>query len=470
MTFPVRWRAMMLGLLAVMSAFALARAQPAAEQGRGPIRLSYAPIVKRVAPAVVNVYGARVEQVRNPFFEDPIFRHFFGDQGGQQKREEVARSLGSGVIVDRSGLIVTNNHVIEGMTEVKVALADRREFEVEIALRDPRTDLAVLRLKDAPKDLASIELGDSEKLEVGDLVLAVGNPFGVGQTVTSGIVSALARTRVGVSDYQFFIQTDAAINPGNSGGALVDIDGRLIGINSAIYSRSGGSVGIGFAVPVTMVKIVVESARAGSTIVRRPWFGARLQVVTAEIAEGLGLQKPTGAVVSGISKDGPAAKAGLKVGDVILAVDGLTVDDPEAFGFRLATRPLGGRAVIEVMRKAERLKLSVALEVAPESVARETYRVLSKTPLKGASFANLSPALAEEVRLEPDQTGVVVTEVEGGSPAEQVGLRVGDILRQLNNREVSSTAQLPDLLAGRVRAWRVTIERGGQLLTSVIGG
>lgn len=463
-------RLVVAGFVAAAFAAEPAAAQEGGATNRGPARLSYAPIVKKVAPAVVNVYGARVEQVRNPFAEDPIFRHFFGDQGGQQKREEVARSLGSGVIVDKSGLVVTNNHVIEGMTEVKVSLADRREFEVEIVLRDPRTDLAVLKLKEAPKDLTNIELGDSEKLEVGDLVLAVGNPFGVGQTVTSGIVSALARTRVGVSDYQFFIQTDAAINPGNSGGALVDIDGRLVGINTAIYSRSGGSVGIGFAIPVTMVKIVADSARGGNTIVRRPWFGARLQTVTADIAEGLGLAKPTGAVVTGVTKESPAARAGLKIGDVILAVDGFAIDDPDSFGFRFVTRPLGGKTVIEVMRKAERLRLSVPLEAAPETVARDTYRALQRGPFIGATFANLSPALAEEVRLEPDQTGVVVTEVEQGSPAQQVGLQVGDILRTINSQTIETTTQLAPILSSRPRQWRIAVERGGQLLTTVVGG
>ena len=459
-----------LAALFLMFAGLPAMAQVPRSDSRAPIRLSYAPIVKAVAPAVVNVYGARVEQVRNAFFDDPIFRRFFGDQAGQPRREEVARSLGSGVIIDRSGLIVTNNHVIENMTEVKVSLADRREFDVEILLRDPRTDLAVLRLKDAPKDLTAIEIGDSEKLEVGDLVLAVGNPFGVGQTVTSGIVSALARTRIGVSDYQFFIQTDAAINPGNSGGALVDIDGKLIGINTAIYSRSGGSVGIGFAVPVTMVRIVIDSARGGNAVVRRPWFGARLQVVTAEIAEGLGLAKPVGTVVTGLSKDGPAAKAGLKIGDIILTIDGFTVDDPDSFGFRFATRPLGGKTTLDVLRRSEKLKLAIALEAAPETVSRDIYKALQRGPFAGASFGNLSPALAEEVRLEPDQTGVVVTEVEPQSAAAQVGLQVGDILRSLNDQEISSTAQLPTLLSSRPRAFKITIERGGQQLTTVVGG
>lgn len=461
-------------LIAVLAA--LCSANPALAQfgktpeGRVPIRLSYAPIVKAVAPAVVNVYGARVEQVRNPFFDDPIFKRFFGERGDQPRREEVARSLGSGVIIDRSGLIVTNNHVIEGMTEVKVSLSDKREFDVEIVLRDPRTDLAVLRLKDAPKDLASLDIGNSETLEVGDLVLAVGNPFGVGQTVTSGIVSALARTRVGVTDYQFFIQTDAAINPGNSGGALVDIDGKLIGINTAIFSRSGGSVGIGFAIPATMVRIVVESAKIGSTVVRRPWFGARMQTVTAEIAEGLGMAKPTGAVITGINKVSPAAKAGVQIGDVILSIDEQTIEDPDSFGFRFATKPLGGTAVLEIMRKAERKKLRVALETAPETIKRAVFKSTSRGPFMGASFANLSPALAEDVRLEPDQTGVVVTEVEPGSPAANVGLQPGDILRALNNEDIKTTEQLPNLFAARVRAWRISIERGGQLLTTVISG
>src|SRR3984957_2025820 len=215
------------------------------------VRLSFAPVVKKVTPAVVNVYASRVETAaRNPLFDDPIFRRFFGGEGDDSR---VSKALGSGVIVDPSGLIVTNYHVIENMTQVKVALSDRREFDAEIVLRDPRPDLVVLRLKGG-KDFPVLELGDSDALEVGDFVIAVGDPFGVGQTVTQGIVSALARTQVGISDYGFFIQTDAAINPGNSGGALVDLDGKLVGINSAIYSRTGGSIGIGFAIPTNMVK------------------------------------------------------------------------------------------------------------------------------------------------------------------------------------------------------------------------
>ncbi|HEY0353336.1 MAG TPA: trypsin-like peptidase domain-containing protein, partial [Enterovirga sp.] len=228
-----------------------------APESRPQVQLSFAPVAKVAAPSVVNVYGARVEKTRRNAVAEEFFRRFFGDGMGGPPRDRVQRSLGSGVIVDSSGLVVTNHHVIENMTEVRVALTDKREFEAEIVLRDPRADLAVLRLK-GTGPFPPLPIGDSEGLEVGDLVLAIGNPFGVGQTVTQGIVSALARTHIGAADYGFFIQTDAAINPGNSGGALVDMSGRLVGINSAIFSQSGGSVGIGFAIPSSMVRAVVE--------------------------------------------------------------------------------------------------------------------------------------------------------------------------------------------------------------------
>src|SRR6266699_3619596 len=276
------------------------------------LRLSYAPIVQRVQPAVVNVYAAKTVQNRNPLLDDPIFRRFFG--GGGQQPEQMQRSLGSGVMVDPSGLVVTNNHVIEGADQVKVSLADKREFEAEIVLKDSRTDLAVLRLKDTKEKFATLDFANSDELLVGDVVLAIGNPFGVGQTVTHGIISALARTQVGITDYQFFIQTDAAINPGNSGGALVDMTGRLVGINTAIYSRSGGSQGIGFTIPANMVRVVVASAKGGGKAVKRPWLGARLQGVTPEIAASLGLKLPSGALVANVAPDSPAARAGLKTG------------------------------------------------------------------------------------------------------------------------------------------------------------
>src|ERR1700744_1123471 len=282
-------------LLTFVGSFANARAEDVRQvpTSAAQIQLSYAPVVKRVAPAVGNVYAARVVENRNPFINDPLFRQFFG----AVPREQVLRSLGSGVLVDPSGLVVTNYHVIEGASEVKVALSDKRELDADIVLKDQRSDLAVLRIKGSKERFPVLEFTDSDALQVGDVVLAIGDPFGVGQTVTHGIVSAVARTQIGTSDYQFFIQTDAAINPGNSGGALVDMNGRLVGINSAIYSRSGGSQGIGFALPGNMVRVVVSSAQHGSTGVKRPWLGAKLQAVTPEIAESLGLKRPSGALV-----------------------------------------------------------------------------------------------------------------------------------------------------------------------------
>src|SRR6202166_3945198 len=325
-------RPLTLALLAAIALGGIAqsvRAQERRVPTAAELRLSYAPVVQHVAPAVVNVYAAKVVQNRQPLFDDPIFRRFFGVPGGGD-RPQVQRSLGSGVIVDASGLVVTNVHVIEGADEVKVSLADKREFEAEIVLKDKRSDLAVLRLKDAHERVPTLEFANSDALEVGDVVLAIGNPFGVGQTVTHGIVSALARTQVGVSDYQFFIQTDAAINPGNSGGALVDLNGRLVGINTAIFSRSGGSQGIGFAIPANMVRVVVASAKSGSAGVKRPWLGAKLQEVTPEIAESLGLERPAGALVASLAPGGPAARPGTKSSDLIVAIDGQTVDDPNA--------------------------------------------------------------------------------------------------------------------------------------------
>src|SRR5215471_5316976 len=354
------------GLVATSGLTAQAQDNRVVPSSPGELRLSYAPVVKRAAPAVVNVYAAKVVANRNPLLDDPFFRRFFGGNGQGVPREQVQRSLGSGVIVDAGGFVVTNNHVVEGADQVKISLSDKRALECTIVLKDSRSDLAVLKVKDGRERFPVIDFGDSDALQVGDVVLAIGNPFGVGQTVTHGIVSAVARTQVGITDYQFFIQTDAAINPGNSGGALVDLGGKLIGINTAIFSRSGGSQGIGFAIPVNMVRGVIASAQGGSAVVKRPWLGARLQAVTPEIAEGLGLKRPSGALIASVTPMSPAARAGLKTSDLIVAIDAQPVEDANAFDYRFATKPLGGLAQIGVVRGGREVRLAVGLESAPD--------------------------------------------------------------------------------------------------------
>jgi Do/DeqQ family serine protease len=458
----------------VLAALTIVLAAPASAQPverkvptQAELRLSYAPVVHQVAPAVVNVYAAKVVHTQNPLFEDPIFRRFFGvpGNGGNQ----IQRSLGSGVIVDASGLVVTNVHVIEGADEVKVVLADKREFEAAIVLKDKRSDLAVLRIKDAHERFPSLAFANSDALQVGDVVLAIGNPFGVGQTVTHGIVSALARTQVGITDYQFFIQTDAAINPGNSGGALVDLEGRLVGINTAIFSRSGGSQGIGFAIPSNMVRVVVASAEHGGKAVERPWLGAKLQAVTPDIADSLGLPRPTGALVVNVLPDSPAAQAGLKAGDLLLSVDGQSVDDPNAFDYRFATKPLGGSAELGLRRSGKMLNVKVALRTAPQ-LPLDEITIRSRSPFSGAKVANLSPALADELQVKNAEQGVVILDVDAGSYASNIGFRRGDVIVSVNSQRIEKTQDLARAVSAPTRSWRVILQRGGRRITAVFNG
>lgn len=464
MTLTRTFLALLLSVLAAAPALAQDRRVPSSP---AELRLSYAPIVQRVQPAVVNVYAAKVVQNHNPFLDDPIFRRFFGLPGGQQ--EQMQRSLGSGVMVDPSGLVVTNVHVIEGADEVKVSLSDKREFEAEIILKDTRSDLAVLKLKNVKEKFPTLDFANSDELMVGDVVLAIGNPFGVGQTVTHGIISALARTQVGITDYQFFIQTDAPINPGNSGGALVDMSGRLAGINTAIYSRSGGSQGIGFAIPANMVKVVVASAKSGGKAVKRPWLGAKLQAVTPEIADSLGLRSPTGALVASVVPNSPAARAGLKASDLITAIDGQTVEDPNAFDYRFATRPLGGTADVEVQRAGKPVKLAMPLETAPDS-GRNEITVSGRSPFQGARVANISPALADELHIDADTEGVVIVEPGDGTAAANVGFQKGDIIMAVNNQRIAKTGDLDKASRDGARVWRITLLRGGQQINVTLGG
>ncbi|MCF6322219.1 MAG: DegQ family serine endoprotease [Rhizobiaceae bacterium] len=443
-------------------------AQSQLPESETQITLSFAPLVKRIAPAVVNVYASQKVVQRSPFQGDPFFERFFGSQGFNTPRQRTRNSLGSGVIVDAEGIVITNYHVIKNADKVKVVLSDGREFDSKIILRDERADLAVLKL-DANEVFPTIPLGDSEDLEVGDLILAVGNPFGVGQTVTSGIISALARSKLGISDFGFFIQTDAAINPGNSGGALVDMSGQLIGINTAIFSRSGGSQGIGFAIPSNMVKVILRTSLSGGDTVTRPWIGATFQNVTSDIAENLGLRRPRGAMVVGIYDDGPADKAGLKLGDVVLAVNDQSVDHPDALGYRLATIGIGNSARFSVLSRQDPNKiLDIKLRAAPETVPRKTMVIQGRNPFSGVTISNLSPAVAEELGMDSSKVGVVVSKVLRRSIAAQYRLRKLDIIRTINDTEITDTQQMKKALGDRRGVWQFVIERNGRLLRRAI--
>jgi Do/DeqQ family serine protease len=449
------------------AAYAADRTVPPSEVA---LRYSFSPIVKRVSPAVVNVYASRVVERRpSPFMDDPFFRRFFGGEGNSAPRKRVQQSLGSGVIVDASGVVVTNAHVIGNADAIKVALSDKREYEAEVLLKDDRMDLAVLRLKDAEGPFPVVSYGDADALEVGDLVLAIGDPFGVGQTVTSGIVSALARTQIGASDYQFFVQTDAAINPGNSGGALVDMEGNLVGINTAIYSRSGGSIGIGFAIPSNMVRVVAQSALTDGRL-RLAWVGAGFQHVTPEIAEGLGISRPRGALVTDVETGSPADRAGLKSGDLVISVDGVEVDDPNGFNYRVATKGVGGTATIVYIRGGKEQTAALELQAAPETTPRDERVLDGRSPFAGATVVNLSPAVVEEQGYQGKRRkGVLIQSVVKGSAAAGVGFRPGDIVVEVNGAKVETTEGLAAIASQKASRYRLVIERGGRLIRSQVG-
>ena len=446
------------------------REAPASKQ---EVQLSFAPIVKRAAPAVVNVYvrgkPQQTAQRQQLPIDDPVFRRFFGELFGMPQ-ERVQSSLGSGVIVSPDGLVVTNTHVVKvgGQAEIRIVLADKREIEAKVISQDEKADIAVLRIQSPDTQLPYLEFEDSDRLEVGDIVLAIGNPFGVGQTVTQGIVSALARSEVSRSGAQVFIQTDAAINPGNSGGALVDMAGRLVGINTAIYSRSGGSHGIGFAIPSNLVRLFAESASSGRKV-ERPWLGAKLDSVTREVAEALGLDRAVGAVVTKVHAESPAAAARLEPGDVILAVDGHEVDDPRGVNYRLTTRGIGNRAKLEVFRKGRRVPVEIALTAAPQGKATDVRNLAGQHPLDGTRVASLSPALADELGIDTDG-GVVIIQVRNGSTAARLGFRPGDIVLTVGAEQIDNIATLEQAIRQRQRLWQMSIQRGGKVIPLQFGG
>ena len=441
---------------------------PAAPQSMPQVQLTFAPVVKRVAPAVVNVYSRSVVQSQvNPLFADPFFQRFFG--ATPEMRQRVQQSLGSGVIVRSDGVIITNNHVVQGGQNITVALSDRREFKARVLLADSRTDLAVIKIDAKGERLPTIEFGDSDRLSVGDIVLAIGDPFGVGQTVTMGIVSALARTQIGASDYQFFIQTDAAINPGNSGGALVTADGKLAGINTAIYSRTGEYAGIGFATPANLVRRVVEGALGGG--VKLPWFGADGQPVTAQIAQAMDLPRPGGVLIKSVYGGSPAAQAGLRSGDVVLAIDGVDVDDMQALNYRVATHRPGDIVHVRISSSGRKTReISFAVGLPPENPPRQLTSIGGRSPLTGAHVENLSPAVASDLQLDFSARGVVVVSTSNNTPSGSYGFQAGDIIRSINGQEIHSVGELQRALETAGGHWEMVIQRGDQRLTLSVSG
>ncbi len=430
------------------------------EQG---YKASFAPIVKSVAPAVVNVYAVGV--VRQQV--DPFWQMFYGIQ----PRQQVQKSLGSGVMVRPNGIIVTNNHVIEGGQQFMVVLNDRREYPAKVLLADPRTDLAVLKLDTKGETFPTLAIDDGHDQQVGDLVLAIGNPFGVGQTVTNGIISALDRTDVGQGAGSY-IQTDAAINPGNSGGALVDMNGKLIGINSMILSGAGQSSGVGFAIPAPLVKRVVDTAVGGAAHLAHPWLGAKADTVTSDIAKSLGMDRPQGVLVSDIYKGGPADAAGLRTGDVILKMDGTSVNDQASLRYQTDLLAVNQTVDIEGVRNGKPLNLKIKASAPSNTPPRDERALTGRNPFAGAHVVNLSPAAADELGIDPFDApkGVMISSIDSANTyAASVGLQPGDIIREINGRQITSTADLQAVVNAGARGWRVTIQRHGQTITAQFG-
>lgn len=457
------WLPYLLGT-ALLSGPAIAQAQQApvdvtrvVPSSQTQVQLSYSPVVKQTAPAVVNIFTSRTVRTRS---RSSFFDQMFGMQ--RAPRERVESSLGSGVIVRGNGIIVTNAHVVKGADELKVVLNDRREFSAEVVAQDEETDLAVLRIDTSGEIMPSLRVGADTDPEIGDIVLAIGNPFGVGQTVTSGIISALGRTNV--SDISSAIQTDAAVNPGNSGGALVNLQGDLIGVNTAIFSRSGGSNGIGFAIPAELVERAIESALSEGRIVR-PWIGARTNSVDATMAAALGLDRAKGAVINELLDGGPAEKAGLDKGDVILSVGGTDINDDSGLRFKLATLKPLETIDVDFVRDGKSRSAMVRVETPQETPLRDERELEGVHPFNGAVIVNMSPALGEELGFDPYLEGVMVLKVRRGSAANYNRLRPGDLVLRVNETLIDSSRQLESILLSEPVdvVWDVQIDRDGRI-------
>ena len=433
------------------------------------LTLSFAPVVKAAAPSVVNIYTTKTVRNRMPeMFSDPLFRRFFGDQFGRGERQPKTfkeRSLGSGVIVTKDGYILTNNHVVDGADEIKVALVkDRKEYTAKVVGRDPKTDIALLKI-DA-KDLSYVTLADSDKLEVGDVVLAIGNPFGLGQTVTMGIISATGRGGMGIEDYEDFIQTDAAINPGNSGGALVDAEGRLIGINTAILSRSGGNQGVGFAVPINLARGIMDQLMKTGKVVRG-YLGVSIQDLTPELARQFNVPESGGALVGGVTPNSAAAAAGLKNGDIITEFNGKPVVDSRNLKLMVAHVAPGGKATVKVLRDGKSKEMTVTLKEMPDdnlaSRGGQDQAPGDDEVLKGVEVGDIDQAARSQLNLPADLKGAVVLNVDPNSASYEAGLRQGDIIQEINRKPVTKAEDAVEL-SQNVKSRKVLIRvwsRGG---------
>lgn len=442
--YPALWAATLVLILTVTTPHGATAADTRqnALQSLSQLSAGVAEVARTVTPAVVNISSTRIikqkgEAASDPFFNDPFFRQFFGDQFFKQQlppRERREQSLGSGVIVSANGYILTNNHVVEHASEIKVLMSDKREYSGKLIGTDPKTDVAVLKIE--ATGLPAVPWGDSDKLQVGEYAIAIGNPFGLNQTVTMGIISAVGRANVGIADYEDFIQTDAAINPGNSGGALVNVKGELIGINTAIFSQSGGYMGIGFAIPSNMVRAVMDSLIKSGKVVRG-WLGVSVQEITPELAKQFGLSSTKGVLVTEAEAGSPAARGGLTRGDVITSFDGKAVTDSAHLRNQVAGTRVGKKVPVTLLRDKKELSLEVTIVELPAKVAKsQKEREATESVLAGIEVQDLTARLRKELDIPKDLNGVIISDVRQGSSGEAAGLQEGDLIEEVNRQPV----------------------------------